>query len=55
MTLDERLLACESMLTRLDAVMASAEDEVRHSDALEEHLRRLLDTLDGEKPDGIGV
>ena len=49
MNLEQKLLVCEAMLARLDAAMTSAEAEVMHSSALEEHLRRLLDNLEAEQ------
>ncbi len=46
MNLDQKLLACESTLARLDAAMTSAEAEAIRASALEDHLRRLLDNLE---------
>ncbi len=50
MNLDEHFLSCATMLTRLDAVMADAQDEARHTNALEGRLRRLLCDLEAEQP-----
>jgi len=49
MTLEQKLQVCEAMLARLDAAMTSAEAEVLHSSALEQHLRRLLANLEAEQ------
>ena len=49
MNLEQKLLVCETMLTRLDAAMASAEAEAMRSSALEGHLRGLLDNLTAEQ------
>src|SRR3712207_2838026 len=49
MTLEQKLQVCEAMLARLDAAMTSAEAEVLHSSALEQHLRRLLTNLEAEQ------
>lgn len=46
MDLDQEFLACDAMLARLNAAMASAEAEARHASALETRLRRILSTLD---------
>jgi hypothetical protein len=49
MNLDQKLLVCEAMLARLDAACASAEAEVKHAGALEQHFGRLLAHLDAEQ------
>ena len=49
MNLDQKLLVCEAMLARLDAACASAEAEVKHADALGQHIRRLLGNLEAEQ------
>jgi hypothetical protein len=49
MNLDQKLLVCEAMLARLDEACASAEAEVKHADALEQHIRRLLAHLEAEQ------
>jgi hypothetical protein len=49
MTLDQRLLVCESMLARLDAAMRSAEAEAVRASAFEDELRRLLGNLESEQ------
>ena len=49
MNLDQKLLVCEAMLARLDEACASAEAEVKHADALEQHIRGLLANLEAEQ------
>jgi len=49
MNLDQKLLVCEAMLARLDDACASAEAEVKHADALEQHMRGLLAHLEAEQ------
>ena len=49
MNLDQKLLVCEAMVARLDAACASAEAEVKHAGALEQHIRGLLAHLDAEQ------
>lgn len=49
MNLDQKLLAWEATLARLEQAMATAEAEVRYSSALEGHLCRRLADLKAEQ------
>ena len=49
MNLCKRLLVCEAMLARLDEALARADEELAHSNTLEERIQIRLTDLEAEQ------